>query len=94
MGPNETNLVVELRGPKIYQVGMELIIQSLEDSNITAPFISKMTGNYRSGFCVLDLEQLPAGSYLLRPSTYLPDQIGPFFLKVKSTGTLAIEQLH
>ena len=75
-------------------MGLELMVQSLEDSNITAPFISKTTGTYRSGFCVLDLEQLPAGNYLLRPSTYLPDQIGPFFLKVKSTGTLAIEQTH
>lgn len=35
---NDGNLVVELRGPKVYQVGLELTIASLDDPNITGKF--------------------------------------------------------
>lgn len=90
--PNDGNLVVELRGPKVYQVGLELTVSSLDDPNITAPFISKTTESFRSGFCVLDMESLPAGIYLIRPSTFLPNQEAPFFLKLKSTTKLQIEK--
>lgn len=93
IGPaDNSHLVIELRGPKVYQVGMELTINSLEDPNITAPFISKSTDNYHSGFCVLDMENLPAGVYSIRTSTFLPNQEGPFFLKLKSSTKLAIER--
>jgi calpain-7 len=89
---NEGSLIVELRGPKVYQVGLEVTISSLEDPNITAPFISKTTETFKSGFCVMDLENLPAGVFNIRPSTYLPNQDGPFFLKLKSTAKLQIEK--
>lgn len=95
LGPRDSSqLIVELRGPKVYQVGIELSITSLEDPNITAPFVSRSTGNYRSGFCVLDLENLPAGTYTVRPSTFLPEQEGPYFLKFKCTTNLTIERVH
>lgn len=90
--PCDGNLVIELRGPKVYQVGLELTISSLEDPNLTAPFISKTTDSFRSGFCVIDMENLPAGVYHIRPSTYLPNQEAPFFLKLKSTAKLQIEK--
>jgi calpain-7 len=35
---SDGNLVVELRGPKVYQVGLELTISSLDDPNITGEF--------------------------------------------------------
>lgn len=93
IGPkNDSNLVIELRGPKIYQVGLEVTINSLDDSDVTAPFISKTTGNYRSGFCVLDLHNLPTGVYHVRPSTFLPNQEGPFFITFKSTTMLTVEK--
>lgn len=74
LGPKEnSNLVCELRGPKVYQVGLELNVGSLVDPDVTAPFVAKVTGTYRSGFCVL-LDNLPADIYYLTPSTYLPSQ--------------------
>lgn len=95
MGPLENqNLIVELRGPKDYQVGLELTVVSLEDPTVTAPFVNKSTGSYRSGFCVLDVQNLPAGTYYLVPSTYLPNCVGPFFLTFKCTTGLKIERLR
>lgn len=61
---------------------------------ITAPFIAKTTETYRSGFCVIDLDNLPAGKYFIRTSTYLPNQEGPFFLKLKSTSKVQVEREH
>lgn len=87
------NFVVELRGPKVYQVGIEVIVQSLDNPEVTAPFVSKTTGTYRSGFCVLDLADLPAGVYNIRPSTFLPAQEGPYFLTLKSTQSFSVEKV-
>lgn len=95
IGPKEqNNLVIELRGPKVYQVGMELIVVTLDDPTITAPFVSKVTGNYRSGYCVLDLNDIPAGTYHLIPSTYLPNQEAPFILSIKATTNISIELIN
>lgn len=82
-----------MRAPKVYQVGLELIVVSLVDSETTAPFKSKTSGNYRSGFCVLDLNNIPAGVYNIIPSTYVPEQEGPFFLKYKGTTGVGIEKI-
>ncbi|XP_058130036.1 calpain-7-like [Anopheles ziemanni] len=95
IGPADmSDLVIELRGPKVYQVGLELTVASLEDSTVTAPFVAEKTGVYRSGFCVLDLANIPAGVYHVRPSTFLPEQESPFFLKVKSTTNVVVEKLN
>lgn len=95
LGPSDSsNLILELRGPKVYQVGLELTIVSLDDKDITAPFISKTTGNYRSGFCVLDLENLPKGIYNVRVSTFHPQQEGPYILKMKSTTGMTVERIR
>lgn len=95
IGPKaESDLVVELRGPKVYQVGLEVTIHSVENSEVTAPFITKSTGNYRSGFCVLDFHEIPAGIYNVRPSTFLPNQEGPYFITFKSTTSLTVERIN
>lgn len=91
MGPRDYgNLVIELRGPKVYQVGLEVLVASLDDETVTAPFVSKVSGTYRSGFCVLDLDKLPAGVYYVVPSTYLPGQESPFILDFKANAGLNI----
>lgn len=96
IGPQEkSNLVIELRGPKVYQVGLELRIESIVDSDEqTAPFITKSSGTYRSGFCVLDLCNLFAGVYTCVPSTYLPGQESPFILNIKSTANVQVVRIQ
>lgn len=94
LGPKDlSNLVIELRGPKVYQVGLEVIVVSLDDPNVTAPFISKLSGSYRSGYCVLDMDDMPAGTYNIVPSTFLPNQESPFILSVRSTTNVSLERI-
>lgn len=87
-----SNLVIELRAPKSFQVGLEITVHSLENTEITAPFKTKSTGNFRSGFCVLDLHDLPAGTYHIRPATYLPNQEAPYFINFKSTANFTVDR--
>lgn len=44
---NNNQLLIELRGPKVYQMGIETIIQKVNDETVTAPFKSKSSGPYR-----------------------------------------------
>jgi calpain-7 len=47
----------------------------------------------RSGFVVLELEGVPAGTYDVIVSTFLPNQFGPFILTVKSSSSFTMSQL-
>ncbi|KAL1494017.1 hypothetical protein ABEB36_009690 [Hypothenemus hampei] len=83
-------VLIELRGPKQYQIGLEAVIRQLRDESITAPFKSKLSGPYRSGYIVLELSNIPSGILEIVPSTFLPGQEGPFILVVKSSNVFKI----
>lgn len=87
---NENCLFVELKGPKQYQIGFDLTITTLADDSVTAPFKTISSGPYRTGIVVLDLDNVPAGSLTLTPSTYLPNQEGPFILTVKCSNAVQV----
>lgn len=40
-------LALDLKGPKQYQMGIEVTIVSLADESVTAPFKTKSSGAYR-----------------------------------------------
>ncbi|KAL0839091.1 hypothetical protein ABMA28_017070 [Loxostege sticticalis] len=85
------HVVIELKGPKQYQIGVDVRVESLDDPNVTAPFFKETSGAYRSGFVVLELTNLPAGKYIITPSTFYPAQEGPFILELRSTCELGCE---
>ncbi|XP_061383599.1 calpain-7-like isoform X2 [Danaus plexippus] len=89
---NPCHVTIELKGPKEYQIGVDARVESLDDPNITAPFLRESSGAYRSGFVVLELNNLPGGRYLLTPSTFYPGQEGPFFLELRSTCSITAER--
>lgn len=86
-------LLVEIRGPKQYSVGFELVVVSTE-GDAGAAFSRKGSGDYRSGFCYLELESLPAGIYNLIPTTFLPGQEGPFFLDIHTAAAIKVSKLQ
>ncbi|CAH0563722.1 unnamed protein product [Brassicogethes aeneus] len=87
---NDNKLLIELRGPKVYQIGIEATIQKINDESITAPFKTKSSGPYRTGYVILELDNVPAGTLRLIPSTFLPQQEGPFILKIKSSASMKV----
>lgn len=44
---NNNQLLIELKGPKQYQIGLEVTIQQIQDETVTAPFKTKSSGPYR-----------------------------------------------
>lgn len=49
---------------------------------------------HRCGFCYLEAENILAGVYNIIPTTFLPQQEGPFFLDFNSTSPLRVSQLQ
>ncbi|XP_057659108.1 calpain-7-like [Diorhabda carinulata] len=87
---DNNQILIELKGPKQYQMGFEVTIQQLKDESVTAPFRAKSSGSYRSGYIVLDLPSIPASVLRIIPSTFYPNQEGPFILNVKSTSPIKL----
>ncbi|XP_050546424.1 calpain-7-like [Daktulosphaira vitifoliae] len=82
---NNELLKIELKAPKQYQVGFEICCVELADNTLTAKFKSKSSGNYRSGYVVMELEEIQSGSYQIIPSTFLPGQEGPFIITINAS---------
>ncbi|XP_066483406.1 calpain-7 isoform X4 [Tiliqua scincoides] len=87
-------LLIELRGPRQYSVGFEIVTVSTVGDPGPSGFQKKNSGDYRCGFCYLEIESIPAGVYNIVPSTFLPQQEGPFFLDFNSTTPLKTSQLQ
>ncbi|CAG9835920.1 unnamed protein product [Diabrotica balteata] len=82
---DNNHILIELKGPKQYQLGFEVMIQQVKNESTTAPFRAKSSGSYRSGYVVMDLPGIPAGTLRITPSTFYPNQEGPFIINVKSS---------
>ncbi|XP_013806197.1 calpain-7 isoform X1 [Apteryx mantelli] len=87
-------LLIELRGPRQYSVGFELVMVSTVGDPGSSGFQKKNSGDYRCGFCYLEVENILAGVYNIIPTTFLPQQEGPFFLDFNSATPLKVSQLQ
>lgn len=87
--PNHRPVVaIELRGPKSYQVGFEV-----EQLSGSASFEKTSSGTYRSGYCYVEVLSMPPGTYSIVPTTFLPGQESPFFLTVKASNGIKLEEV-
>ncbi|KAK7819783.1 hypothetical protein U0070_012389 [Myodes glareolus] len=77
-----------------YSVGFEVVAVSITGDPGPHGFQRKSSGDYRCGFCYLELENIPAGIFNIIPSTFLPKQEGPFFLDFNSTVPIKTTQLQ
>ncbi|XP_023694824.1 calpain-7 [Paramormyrops kingsleyae] len=87
-------MLIELRGSRQYSVGFEVVNVSTVGDPGAAGFQKRGSGDYRCGFCYLDLDHVPAGIYNVIPTTFLPKQEGPFFLDFSSTSPVKVSQLQ
>ena len=65
-----------------------------ETASSQQSFQKRSSGDYRRGFCVLELEQLPRGAYNVRPTTFNPGQEGPFFLDISASVPITVSKLQ
>ncbi|OCT75926.1 hypothetical protein XELAEV_18031112mg [Xenopus laevis] len=87
-------LLIELRGPRQYSVGFEVFTVSTTGDPGSSGFQKKSSGDYRCGFCYMELENIPAGVYNIITTTFLPAQEGPFFLDFNTALPIKVTQLQ
>ncbi|XP_071803068.1 calpain-7-like [Asterias amurensis] len=85
--------MIDLKGPRDYHVGFEIVVIASDGPGTTA-FNKQMTGDYRRGFTILQLEDLPGGTYNIRPTTFSAGQEGPFFLTLSASCQMKVAQLQ
>lgn len=87
-------LLIELRGSRQYSVGFEVQTVSTVAELGPTGLQKKSSGDYRCGFCYMEVDHVPAGIYNVTPTTFLPKQEGPFFLDFSSATPLKVSQLQ
>ena len=82
----DTHLLIEVKGPKQYQIGFDLVCVFINSELKSSPkyFKTKPSGPYRTGYVMMTTELLP-GTYDIVPTTFRPGQEGPFFLTIQSS---------
>nr|XP_039261066.1 calpain-7-like isoform X1 [Styela clava] len=75
-------LLIELRGPKVFSVGFD--VSCVDTKNGDKPFKQEMSGNFRSGYSMLELD-VPPGIYNIIPCTFMQNKISPFFLDISTS---------
>lgn len=88
----DSHVLIELKGPKDYQIGFDLKCVLASNKESPLYFKTKSSCPYRTGFVVLGLE-MTAGTYEVIPTTFRPNQCGPYFLKIKSSNPIKLAKL-
>ena len=90
----DNEVMIELRGPKDYAIGLEVSTVTVLNQSSPNYFKRVDSGAYRSGFTLLRIKSIPVGTYQIIPATYLPGQVGPFFITVNSTHPVKLSRLR
>ncbi|KAL7070935.1 hypothetical protein ACQ4LE_010125 [Meloidogyne hapla] len=90
-GSDENELLIDLKGPKEYSIGMEWCqVSSFRKKD----FERKDSGPFRRGCTILQLEKIPAGIYSIQPMTFQAGQEGPFILSLHSSCDFKIKRIQ
>lgn len=92
---HETQMLIELKGPKQYQIGFDLVCVFINSDLKSSPKYFKMrpSGAYRTGYVMMVVELLP-GTYDIVPTTFRPGQEGPFFLTISSCSSVKAQKIQ
>ncbi|KAI9199322.1 uncharacterized protein BJ171DRAFT_216174 [Polychytrium aggregatum] len=89
--PEATSMVVMLEGPNDVPINIKILRGGQRAAHITSSSdIVVSSGDYRHGFCYLELANINAGEYTLIPSTFSPGQKGLYVLTFKTKCPLTI----
>ncbi|KAG1687433.1 Calpain-7 [Nymphon striatum] len=91
---DNSEIMIDIKGPKQYQVGFEVVCVSVNNTKAPGYFSRKVVSVFRSGFNMLTLEKVPSGVYNIIPSTFAPGQKGPFFLTIRSSCQFKVSHLQ
>ncbi|XP_077978254.1 calpain-7-like [Glandiceps talaboti] len=89
---NGNYLMVDLKGPKEYSVGFD--VTCVTATGVGTKFTKVHSGDYRRGFTIKQLEDVPGGTYNIMVSTFKQGQEGPFFFTISASCAMTVSQLQ
>lgn len=81
---DKNNLVFEIKAPKQYHVSIYLYLVSLKRPTHNS-FETTSCDKFRNGYNVLEIKDMPSGTFKIEIKTYIEKQYGPFFLSIQSS---------
>ncbi|XP_055947914.1 calpain-7-like [Argiope bruennichi] len=90
---DDNQMLIDLKGPKQFFVGFEVITVTVNNSSSPGYFSKKSSGSFRPGHSILEILNVPAGIYNIMPSTFNPGQKGPFFLTIQATCPIKVSRI-
>ncbi|KAL5006400.1 hypothetical protein ScPMuIL_015206 [Solemya velum] len=90
----DNHIQLELLGPKQYSVGFEITTVTENVPNGPGSFKKKTSGDFRPGYCVLQVDNLSGGVYNIMVCTFRAGKEGPFFLDFSSNVPLKFTRLQ
>ncbi|XP_041366509.1 calpain-7-like [Gigantopelta aegis] len=87
-------ILIEVLGPKQYSVGCTVICVAETSPNAPGSFKKTTSGDFRPGYCVLQLDNISGGVYNISPCTFRPGKEGHFFLDISSSVPYTISKLQ
>ncbi|CAM9123159.1 unnamed protein product [Laminaria digitata] len=84
----KTKVHIELRAPREYKVNITMVSEGgMRVNSVPTEREAMTSGSYRSGFCYAE-EVLPAGTYTMVISTYIPGKVGGFLLELSTSSVI------
>ena len=90
---SDCTIFIELKAPKEYQIGFDVICVIANDTKSPLYFKMKQSGPYRSGFVVNTID-VTAGTYDIVPSTFYPGQEAAFLMRIRSTIPVKLSKIQ
>ena len=83
------DLAIILKAPRSFSIGFYLFKQQNEDPFWELPFCDT-GGPFQFGFLAKEFSSFEPGPYFLVPTTFLPNQEGPFIFEIRSSAPFSI----
>ena len=94
---SESDFLIQLQCSTVKDLPINLRLEEKQSSSRVEfdpsqkPIIN--TGKYRNGFVASEIFKLKKGKYILVPSTFRPDQEGPFLLHINTSVPLTVSEI-
>uniref|UniRef100_A0A1I8EPP8 Calpain_III domain-containing protein n=1 Tax=Wuchereria bancrofti TaxID=6293 RepID=A0A1I8EPP8_WUCBA len=104
-GSDDNDVLIELKGPKQYNIGFEIkqfssLRNKLFETRSSGAFSFRFfircltADNFRRGYTILALEEVPAGVYNIQTMTFQQGEEGPFFLTIEASCSFTIKRIQ
>ncbi|KDO20424.1 hypothetical protein SPRG_14362 [Saprolegnia parasitica CBS 223.65] len=80
-----TDVVITLEAPVQYPINLRLVRDGQRVGAVSKKSLHAQSGEYRPGFCYIEVKDLSPGEYTLVPSTFEPHCIGAFVLTIAAS---------